>query len=671
MKKQLLCCLSFLTIIMSGCNNNNNNNSNSYLNTSSNIILSSSVSTSYTKEVESIDVVEYADKLEYLRYYDSESIKLRVNYSDNSSKEYSGSDLFFDYSNFSSKKIGVQEINVTIKELNLSKKIEVEVIPAKTLNILMIGNSYSDDTSQWVNEICNDLGIEVNIGNLYIGGCSLETHYQNLKNDKNSYEFRHDKVLNSGWTTDPNTSIKTALNYFDWDYISLQQASALSGVESSYEYVYDVIDQVYQIKEDAQFVWNMTWAYEQDSGHSSFGTYGNSQSIMYQSIINTVKSEILSNQDILTIIPNGTAIQNARTSYVGDNLCRDVYCHLTNDFGRYIAGLMFVKSMTGIDISNIKFAPAGMNKDLIKIAIESVNNAYDKPFEVTDSLFANEPTIDLSNHIEIDYKPVGCAYWHSTAEGNYNKLMTNVDISMKFVASKRFTKEELPIGTILEIKTGYQYRPEGWIKDELQTSRPENVTTHFVEIDESWWGDYTIRAFNISSTSGNKLVDMKEAIDAFSIYVPKDTNIEIDTSLDIDDTELFKTNSLDISNYVNYKYTFQNGFYNSNGETSPEIHYVGSLATQFICTETFTKENLPIGSVLVIDDGYQYRPDAWEGNQINNNRPANVKEEFTVVDEAWWANYTVKGFNISKTNGSAVNQIPYEIVAHFRIYLPK
>ena len=64
---------------MSGCNNNNNNNSNSYLNTSSNSELSNSLSTSYTKEVESIDVVEYDDKLEYLKYYDSESIKLKVN----------------------------------------------------------------------------------------------------------------------------------------------------------------------------------------------------------------------------------------------------------------------------------------------------------------------------------------------------------------------------------------------------------------------------------------------------------------------------------------------------------------------------------------------------------------------------------------------------------------
>ena len=676
MKKQLLYCVSLISLIMSGCTNNGTTQKESTSNSNKNSYTSESTTSDFNSStnnitIKNIEITEYDEKLEYLKEYNTDSVSVKVTYSDNSYETYCGDDLRFDYSNFSNDELGVHELEVIVKELNVSTKFEYEVIPAKTLNVLMIGNSYSDDTSQWVNEICADLGIEVNIGNLYIGGCSLETHYNNLKNNNNAYEFRTYDKNTKNWKTEKNTSIATALEYYDWEYVTIQQASALSGIESSYEYVYDVMDEVWQIKDDVRFIWNMTWAYQENSGHSSFGAYGSSQEIMYQSIINTVKSEILTNSDIVTVIPNGTAVQNARTSFVGDNLCRDVYCHLSLDLGRYIAGLSLVKTITGIDINNINFVPLNMNETYKQIAIESVNNEINNPFEVTNSKYDTEPTIDVSNHIEIDYRPVGCAYWHSTAT-NYNKLITNVEISMNFVASKRFTRDELPIGSLIEIKAGYQYRPDGWVEDVQQTTRPENVTSRVVEVDEEWWGEYTLRGFNISLTSGGSLMGkMKEAINAFSIYVPKDANIEVDTSYDIDDTELFNNNSLDISNYENYKYIYQNGFYNSAGHANQQVDYVGALATKFISTETFTKETLPVGSVIIVDDGYQYRPDAWEGNQINNNRPGNVDANFIVVDDEWWSNYTVKGFNISKKDGTNVNIDPYETVSHFRIYLPK
>ncbi|MBP5216814.1 MAG: DUF3795 domain-containing protein [Bacilli bacterium] len=56
------------------------------------------------------------------------------------------------------------------------------------LKILFLGNSFSDDTVQWMPDIAEALGIPVKVENLYIGGCSLQTHLENIQEDKPAYE---------------------------------------------------------------------------------------------------------------------------------------------------------------------------------------------------------------------------------------------------------------------------------------------------------------------------------------------------------------------------------------------------------------------------------------------------------------------------------------------------
>ncbi len=194
-----------------------------------------------------------------------------------------------------------------------------------------------------------------------------------------------------------------------------------------------------------------------------------------------------------------------------------------------------------------------------------------------------------------------------------------------------------------------------------------------IEVDENWWGNYTYRAFNISSTSGGSLMyKMKDAFDAFSIYVPKDLYKEPVVSVNQNDKTLFESQSLDINNYELYDYDYYNGFYNSSLYDDLYIEYNNqSLSKKFICTEGFNKETLPVGSVLIVDSGYKYRPDAWVGKTTTSPRPTNVTTNFVLVDEAWWSDYTLKGFIISKTDNSVINNIPYEVASHFRIYIPK
>jgi hypothetical protein len=93
------------------------------------------------------------------------------------------------------------------------------------------------------------------------------------------------------------------------------------------------------------------------------------------------------------------------------------------------------------------------------------------------------------------------------------------------MATKKFTREELPVGSIIEIASGWQYRPEGW---NYTGTRPNNVTIIRIVIDEDWWGSYTERGFNISqeghTTSANKPITLtveEVAETIFKIIVPE------------------------------------------------------------------------------------------------------------------------------------------------------
>ena len=46
------------------------------------------------------------------------------------------------------------------------------------MNVLFIGNSFSQDATVYLGRICND---DIFVRNLYIGGCPLEWHANNIK----------------------------------------------------------------------------------------------------------------------------------------------------------------------------------------------------------------------------------------------------------------------------------------------------------------------------------------------------------------------------------------------------------------------------------------------------------------------------------------------------------
>lgn len=223
------------------------------------------------------------------------------------------------------------------------------------MKILSIGNSFSQDAHKWLHKLAKVNGVDIETVNLYIGGCSLETHWTNAVNNNEYYGFE----LN-GNACEHKISIEQALKTEAWDIVTLQQVSGLSGLQESYEpYLSKLVAVIKNILPNAKLYFHQTWAYEIDSGHNGFAIYNNDQRQMYEDIIRTTENAAKSiNADI---IPVGRVIQYIRKNIPefnyengGISLCRDGY-HLSLDYGRYIAAATWLHTITGIKVKETEF----------------------------------------------------------------------------------------------------------------------------------------------------------------------------------------------------------------------------------------------------------------------------------------------------------------------------
>ena len=412
---------------------------------------------------------------------------------------------------------------------------ETPVVP-KPLRILAIGNSFSDDAMEHLAEILVAEGYtDFILGNLYIGGCTLDGHKARIDSGAADYSFRVN--TGSGWTTTKQT-IQYGLTYADWQIVTVQQASGSSGIVDTYKNLEYIINYVRETVDPfVKIYWHMTWAYQGNAGHAEFPKYDKNQMTMYNAILNCVQTRIVGNLNVEGILPSGTAIQNLRTSYLGDTLTRDGY-HLSYDIGRYTAALTWYKELTGADITDLTVVPKqyGNIADHLPAIKEAVTNAVANPFEVTPSTHTEREIVldrmttadknyliglglNPDDYEILDLEMVVGAYYNSTSSTTSN-MVTNAGNSPGFIATKIFTQDTLPIGSVINVLSGYQYRLEGWqtlgIANAL--ARRGNSTSGMI-VDETLYEQYSYIGFNISKVAGGHPTADDRA--GFRIYVPK------------------------------------------------------------------------------------------------------------------------------------------------------
>lgn len=213
-----------------------------------------------------------------------------------------------------------------------------------TLRILSIGNSFSEDAvEQNLADLARADGRCAIIGNLYIGGCPLSRHWENVKQNKSAYRYRtidSDGVM----TTFKNFRISDAVKSMHWDVVSLQQSSPLSGKIESYEpYIQELVSWLRaNLPPDTKLMFHQTWAYSANGVRKEYANYGCDQRAMYDSIM--VATKTICERYGLDVIPAGTAIQNGRATSIRDNFCRDGY-HLSHSCGRYTAACTWYEKL--------------------------------------------------------------------------------------------------------------------------------------------------------------------------------------------------------------------------------------------------------------------------------------------------------------------------------------
>lgn len=224
------------------------------------------------------------------------------------------------------------------------------------MKILTIGNSFSVDATAYLPRMARISGIDVVCGTLFIGGCSLERHWNNICNDTPDYIFYVNGEPHENYT------VERAVLYDNWDIVVLQQASHLSGVEDSYfPYTEQIFKYVKDKLKDAKVFFHETWAYDIYTTHYAYKKYDSNQTVMYNALKRCYG--IAAEKIGVKIIPSGDVIQRLRAlpefdrENGGQSLNLDDGSHMHTVFGRYAVSAVWYEYLCGGNILSNDFLP--------------------------------------------------------------------------------------------------------------------------------------------------------------------------------------------------------------------------------------------------------------------------------------------------------------------------
>ena len=295
----------------------------------------------------------------------------------------------------------------------------------RPLKILTLGHSLAVDSGHMLNLIATAEGYdqELVIGTLYYSGCALWRHVSYLTKDTPAYSL----YLSSTATPDKppvilkDYTMKNALLYDDWDIIIMQGGAFEIAEDQTYtngdiQTIQNYVNQ-HKTNPDAIFAWHMPWVfptvdelrnlypYSPNSFVTNYQKYNDDRLVFYKAITDCVEKNIVTDNSFVYLIPTGTAVENAMSSYLDEfDIYRD-YSHVS-DLGRVIASYTWYCTLAGIDqLDEVKLdaIPVAFFKstkgtedrvltDMEKaIILESVNNALANPLQVTQSQYTEAP----------------------------------------------------------------------------------------------------------------------------------------------------------------------------------------------------------------------------------------------------------------------------------------
>ncbi|MCQ2113497.1 MAG: DUF4886 domain-containing protein [Bacteroidaceae bacterium] len=328
------------------------------------------------------------------------------------------------------------------------------------IRILAIGNSFTvDAVEDYLAPIIHSTGQDVIIGYPYKGGTTLEQHMGYINTNNAIYNYRKIEAGKDTYVSKGTTIMKTAIVDEPWDYVIIQTDHNYSGVYSHYfPYLTDLMTYVKSniSNPTAKFILYMTWAYDEGSSYSAFSLYNNDQMTMYNAIVDCAYRAAEA-AGIETVIPTGTAIQNCRSTYIGQNMNRDGY-HLNYTYGRYVAGLSWAKSVLGIDPETVTYHPATISDNMAKLCQQAVNIAFKTP--KTPTSMAEEWGVDPDIKNAPLARPVFVSFDSKKGQecaGTYWNVLQSADATgqIEKMVDNKFVKTGVKVAVVEPMTAGY------------------------------------------------------------------------------------------------------------------------------------------------------------------------------------------------------------------------
>ena len=182
------------------------------------------------------------------------------------------------------------------------------------LRVLMIGNSFSICVGNNLPQMAASVpGCPLDLTSAYIGGCSLQTHWNNIEKAEKDASFK--PYLISRWFNGKlekdHGNVNTLLKNRQWDIITIQQASHFSWRFETFDpYAGNLIAYIRKYAPDAEILIQQTWAYRLDDRRLK--EWNITQKQMFEKL-NDAYSKLAQKYQ-LRVIPTGLAVETVRNN---------------------------------------------------------------------------------------------------------------------------------------------------------------------------------------------------------------------------------------------------------------------------------------------------------------------------------------------------------------------
>lgn len=234
------------------------------------------------------------------------------------------------------------------------------------MNVLAIGNSYSQDGTRYVHQLAESCGEKINITNICIGGCTLYRHFKNMHTDAKAYGYEF-----NGQFTGLTVTMKDVLFAAEWDVITIQQQSFNSTKYETFQpYLNELIAYIRKLVPKAKIMLHQTWGYKDDAKNLNHYENGSAMFADVKPSYELAAKEI----QAAGIIRSGEVFEGLKANGVYEYF-RDPI-HASFGLGRYALGLMWLKTLTGK--SPYETGEIKLDEDVCKEHLEIAKKVVDE-----------------------------------------------------------------------------------------------------------------------------------------------------------------------------------------------------------------------------------------------------------------------------------------------------